>query len=276
MQPADRPQRTLVAVSTGQRRQVTQIEAPDLKHHPRRPRQRCGRRRRGVASAGPGGRCRGRIPAPSRQLPRPPEPIPSCGQPRAGCPRAGGRGTRAPVTARQENPPAGPLVGPGPPPRSAPGSRSAADCRRPHHATTPHATPTQAVAAGRLSPETLTSYAHEVRLHITSHLGSLRMGEITPPVLRAWIVTLLDKPRGPAAPACAGTATAQSAPAFAADRGLHARCPAGGAQRRATRRGAEAAAQRRQARPPAVERAEQRAAARAQGDGGAPAGGRCG
>lgn len=52
------------------------------------------------------------------------------------------------------------------------------------------------VAAGRLSPETLTSYAHQVRLHIVPHLGHLRMDAITPPVLRAWIVTLLEKPRG--------------------------------------------------------------------------------
>lgn len=63
------------------------------------------------------------------------------------------------------------------------------------------------VAAGRLSPETLTSYshkarlsyAHKARLHIVPHLGHLRMDEITPPVLRAWIVTLLNK-RGASSP----------------------------------------------------------------------------
>lgn len=51
------------------------------------------------------------------------------------------------------------------------------------------------VAAGRLSPETLESYRTQVRLHIVPHLGELRMDQLTPPVLREWITTLLRKPR---------------------------------------------------------------------------------
>jgi len=51
------------------------------------------------------------------------------------------------------------------------------------------------VAAGRLSPDTLESYRTQVRLHITPHLGELRMDQLTPPVLREWITTLISKPR---------------------------------------------------------------------------------
>ncbi len=51
------------------------------------------------------------------------------------------------------------------------------------------------VAAGRPSPETLESYRIQVRLHITPHLGELRLDQLTPPVLREWLTTLLSKPR---------------------------------------------------------------------------------
>lgn len=52
------------------------------------------------------------------------------------------------------------------------------------------------VAAGRLSPSTVASYGYQVRLHVVPHLGQLRMDQLTPPVLRGWITTLLTKPRG--------------------------------------------------------------------------------
>lgn len=52
------------------------------------------------------------------------------------------------------------------------------------------------VAAGRLSPDTLESYRIQSRLHIVPHLGHLRMDQLTPPLLREWITTLLAKPRG--------------------------------------------------------------------------------
>lgn len=51
------------------------------------------------------------------------------------------------------------------------------------------------VATGRLSPDTLASYRHQVQAHVLPHLGQLRMDQLTPPVLRRWMMTLLDKPR---------------------------------------------------------------------------------
>ena len=63
------------------------------------------------------------------------------------------------------------------------------------------------VAAGRLSLDTLESYRTQVRLHIVPHLGELRMDQLTPPVLREWLTTLLAKPRGQQRKTVAGQPT---------------------------------------------------------------------
>jgi integrase len=51
------------------------------------------------------------------------------------------------------------------------------------------------VAAGRLSQDTLDSYATLTRLHVLPHLGGTRLDRLTPALLRDWITLLLAKPR---------------------------------------------------------------------------------